>query len=184
MKHFILFTGHMIDAPGRKEPRFPASKEEAVKDEIYKLLVAQQEKATLPLNGIASGACGSDILFHELCASLNIPSEVYLAAPVEEFKNKSVSFAGESWEKRYDALIEKLPAYELPDSKGDADNMNIYERTNEWMLETALSEGGQNMTLMAVWNGSGGDGKGGTEHMVKMAREQGAEVDIIDITKL
>lgn len=184
MKHCILFTGHMIDAPDRKEPRFPDSKEQAVKEEIYKLLVAQKEKAGLPLNGIASGACGSDILFHELCASLNIPSEVYLAAPVETFKQKSVSFAGESWEARYDQLLASVPVHILPDDKGDAGNMNIYERTNEWMLETALANGGPNMTLIAVWNGSGGDGKGGTEHMVKMAKEKGAEAKIIEITKL
>src|SRR6478735_2619852 len=120
MKHFILFTGHMIDAADRKEPRFPASKEQAVKEDIYKMLVLQKEKANLPLNGIASGACGSDILFHELCVVLNIPSQIYLAAPVEEFKKGSVSFAGENWDKRYDELIEKLPVYILPADKGNA----------------------------------------------------------------
>jgi len=184
MKHFLLFTGHMIDAADRKEPRFPASKEEAVKEAVYKMLVLQKEKVKLPLNGIASGACGSDILFHELCLSLNIPSQIYLAAPVEEFKKGSVSFAGEHWDKRYDELIKKLPVYVLPAGKEEAVNMNIYERTNEWMLEIALSDGGRHMTLIAVWNGGGGDGKGGTEHMVKMAKVQGAEVEIIDITKL
>ena len=184
MKHFILFTGHMIDGEDRKEPRFPASKEQAVKEAVYKMLVLQKAKANLPLNGIASGACGSDILFHELCLALNIPSQIYLAAPVEEFKKGSVSFAGKNWQKRYDELIEKLPVYVLPAGNSDAANMNIYERTNEWMLDTALSYGGGNMTLIAVWNGGGGDGKGGTEHMVKMAKEQGAEVEIIDIKKL
>jgi hypothetical protein len=112
-----------------------------------------------------------------------IPSEIYLAAPAEEFKKRSVSFAGENWSERFENLIKKLPVHRLPVDKGNAD-MNIYERTNEWMLETALSSGGKNMTLIALWNGGGGDGKGGTEHMVKMARHQHAEVEIIDIKKL
>ena len=48
-------------------------------------------------------------------------------------------------------------------------------------MQTALSSGGKNMTLIALWNGDIGDGKGGTGHMVNIAKEQGAEVDIIDI---
>lgn len=183
MKHFILFTGHMIDAPGRPVPRFPAGKEDKVRQEIKLRLLHQQLVATTPLQGIASGACGGDMLFHELCIESGIPSEIYLASPAEEFKKGSVSFAGKNWEDRFDALLEKLPYYELPPAaKGTT--MNKYERTNEWMLEKALSEGGSNLTLIALWDGSGGDGKGGTKDMINMAKEKGAQVEIIDIKQL
>ena len=37
------------------------------------------------------------------------------------------------------------------------------------------------MTLIAVWDGKGGDGPGGTEHMIHTAREKGADVVIIKI---
>ena len=40
------------------------------------------------------------------------------------------------------------------------------------------------MTLIALWDGKGGDGDGGTEHMVKVAKEKGAKVKIIDTNKL
>jgi len=30
----LLFSGHMIDAPGRKQPRFPADKESIARDAI------------------------------------------------------------------------------------------------------------------------------------------------------
>ncbi len=184
MKHYILFTGHMIDAPGREVPRFPPNKEEKVRKEIKLQLLHQKLIATLPLQGIASGACGGDTLFHELCIELDIPSAIYLAAPAEEFKKGSVSFAGEKWSERFDHLLQQLPVHELPADKGDISNMNIYERTNEWMLEKVFSEGGKNMALLALWDGGGGDGKGGTAHMVNMAKEQGAEVEVIDIKKL
>ena len=52
------------------------------------------------------------------------------------------------------------------------------------MLNKALENGGAHMTLIALWNGEGGDGKGGTEHMVNVAKEQGSKTRIIDITKL
>ena len=41
--------------------------------------------------------------------------------------------------------------------------------------------GGSNMSLIALWDGKGSDGSGGTEHMVQIAKEQGAIIHIIDI---
>jgi hypothetical protein len=181
MQHCILFTGHMIDAKDREQPRFPAYKEEAVRKEIVNLLQQQKEKSQ-SLKGIASGACGSDILFHEACMQLNIPSEIYLAYSEEEFKKKSVSFAGDKWNERFDKLVSTLPVHVLVENRNT--DMNVYEQTNEWMLHDALKHAGDNMTLIAVWDGGGGDGKGGTEHMVKIAREKKGEVKIIDVKKL
>jgi hypothetical protein len=174
----------MIDAEDRQQPRFPAGKEDLVKQNIYQHLLQQKEIKKERLQGIASGACGGDILFHEVCEDLNIPTEIYLALPVEEFKKHSVSFAGKTWDERFDKLIQKKPVYALGGEKKDKAGINVYELANEWMLDTALSSGGMHMTLIALWDRSGGDGKGGTEHMVKMAKKQGAEVDIIDITKI
>lgn len=62
--------------------------------------------------------------------------------------------------------------------------MNMYERTNEWMLEKALANGGKNLSLIALWDGGGGDGKGGTKGMIRMVQQKGAAVGIIDIKKI
>lgn len=183
MKHYILFTGHMIDAPDRATPRFPAHKEASAQKEIKLRLLHQQLITSLPLQGIASGACGGDMLFHETCLGLNIPSAIYLASSPEEFKKGSVSFAGKEWQERFDALLKQLPYHVLPEATEET-TMNVYERTNEWMLKQALSDGGKNMTLIALWDGGGGGGKGGTEDMINMAKEKGADVEVIDIKKL
>ena len=183
MIHSLLFTGHMIDAPGRKNPRFPPFKEVAVKEQIRKYLKNEKELSKGDLQGIASGACGGDILFHELCAELGIPTQMYLALEMEAFKNKSVSFAGNDWEMRYDQLNSVLPVHILPNAKENQNSQNVWERTNLWMLDIALSNGGENMSLIALWDGKGGDGNGGTEHMVNIAKERGARVSIIDINK-
>lgn len=183
MGHWILFTGHMVDSEGRKEPRFPAEKEESVKQELKNMLDHIIKEGIVGLKGIAGGASGGDILFHELCLESGIPTEMYLALPVEEFKKASVSFAGEDWDNRFDLLRERLPIHFLPEEKKNI-NQNVWEATNLWMLNKALSDGGNNMTLLALWDGKGGDGNGGTEHMVQIAKEKGARIVIIDINKL
>lgn len=184
MKHSILFSGHMIDAKDRTEPRFPAGKENAAILEMRKTLLKEKEIAKDKLFGIAGGACGGDIIFHELCIETGIPTEIYLALPVNKFKEKSVSFAGEDWERRFDELITKLPFHILPGTANNDEDKNVWERANLWMLDLALKYGGKNMTLIALWNGEAGDGEGGTKHMVKVAKEQGARVEIIDTNKL
>jgi hypothetical protein len=182
VRHSVLFTGHMIDKQDRKDPRFPPYKEQAVKKEIEKFLLKEKEIIN-ELKGIAGGACGGDIIFHEVCQGINIPSEVYLAEPVEDFKKNSVSFAGKDWEKRFHRLIITLPVYVFSKAN-ENDKDNVWVRANIWMLDTALKNGGKNMTLMALWDGKAGDGPGGAEHMIKVAREKGSEIKIIDINKL
>lgn len=181
--HSILFTGHMIDSPDREVARFPAQKEEAVKNELQNILTREKDNSKYPLRGIAGGACGGDILFHEACEELAINTEIFLASPVNEFKKSSVSFAGKAWTNRFDKLISKLPVQILEDIDTNKDK-NIYELTNLWMLQIALENGGKNMTLVALWDKKAGDGSGGTEHMIKIAKEAAAEICIIDITTL
>ena|SRR5687767_10471893 len=173
----------MIDAEQRKEPRFPGYKESSVREEIKKQL-RQEKTAEDKLTGIAGGACGGDILFHELCIELEIPSEIFLALPIDEFRKASVSFAGIEWEQRFETLIKNLPVHILADKKDNSKTGNIWEEANLWMLNTALANGGKNMSLLALWDGKGGDGSGGTEHMIKVAKEQGAKTKIIDINQL
>lgn len=169
----------MIDADNRRAPRFSAGKENIVREEIRKHL-----KKEVPghLKGIAGAACGGDILFHELCGELGIPTTIYLALTVEAFKKTSVSFAGKSWEDRYDRLLQKLPSLVLPEKHSY--NGNTWEQANLWMLNTALKNGAENMSLLALWDGKAGDGDGGTEHMIRVCRSQGATVEVIDITRL
>ena len=71
----------------------------------------------------------------------------------------------------------------MPGASAD-EKSNVWERANIWMLNSALKNGGENMSLIALWDGKAGDGPGGAEHMIKVAKEQNAEIIIIDINKL
>lgn len=193
--HYLLFTGHMIDKPNRPSPRFPPAKEAAVRKRIKEVLTEEKEKtiARTPgiIKGVSGGACGGDIMFHEVCEELGIQTELYLALPRDQFIVESVEFAGQSWIERFDQLYNRLTRHILATTKElpvwlrkKEDEYSIWERNNLWELNSALVNGGINMTLIALWDGKGGDGPGGTAHMVQEAKKRGAKVVIIDINTL
>ena len=183
---YILFTGHMIDKSDRKHPRFPAAKESAAKEHIRKAVLQIKDKSSGPLLGIAGGACGGDILFHEVCDELGIETEFLLALPPEEFINHSVSFAGHKWVDRFWNIYNREKHLLLPHGKEllEKKDGSLWQENNHWILDSALKNGGENMTLIALWDGKGGDGTGGTDHMVNTAKDKGAAIVIISVHDL
>ena len=106
----ILFTGHRIDAPDRKSPRFPAAKEEQARAMIVEAVTNIKAKNEGKLLGISGGASGGDILFHEVCEELNIPSQMYLVLPRNDYIKASVADSGPDWVERFNRLYDKLKA--------------------------------------------------------------------------
>lgn len=97
------FTGHMLDAPGRSPPRFPARLEDAV----ARALAARIEASNIGF-AYCSAACGGDLLFIE--ALLARGAEVHVVLPFErdDFVATSVAFAGESWTARFDRALARV----------------------------------------------------------------------------
>jgi len=182
--HAVIFTGHMIDAPGRTAARFPAPAEAAARDAMRKALTLILEAGAGTAVGIAGGASGGDILFHELCLEHGIPTLLRLALPVEEYIEASVTPAGGDWVRRFHALIDRLgpdavrvldDSVVLPEALTGGAELNIWQRTNLWMVQEAIALAPQR-TLLALWDGAAGDGPGGTEHLVKAAPGFGIDV--------
>ncbi|WP_263373024.1 hypothetical protein [Granulicella aggregans] len=182
-EHAVLFTGHMIDAPVRETERFPARAEAAARaalEESVAALLTRQEKVV----GIAGGASGGDILFHEVCGAFGFPTLLRLALPVEEYIAASVAPAGNEWVRRFRALLTRLEpgaiavlddSVKLPESLTGGAKLNIWQRTNLWMVDETLRLAPRR-TLLALWDGKVGDGPGGTEHLVELAPGFGIEV--------
>ena len=124
--------------------------EQALRDEM-----AAPEGVSL---GIAGGACGSDILFHEVCASLGIPTRLHLALPRDRFQVESVQRGGPAWVERYRALCERVPSRVLQDDKAlprwlvDKPDYDIWQRNNLWMMFNALAIYPKHLTLIALYN--------------------------------
>ena len=115
----VAFAGHMIDAPGRTTPRFPIVIEQKVKDAIKGAIRTLHASI-----GYCSLACGADILFAEAMAEEGC--EVVLLIPFDktDFINTSIKFAGETWIKRYEELVNKFPVTLVAkDSYGGNDDL-------------------------------------------------------------
>ncbi len=180
--HSIVFTGHMLDAEDRETPRFPKENEQQAKENISKALQTIRAQHQSRIKGIAGAACGGDIIFHECCITLNIPSEIYLGLHEKEFIKSSVGFAGQDWIDRFKKLYHLLPVHQLKTAHASQKdkNFSVWEETNNRMLKDAFANGGLNMTLLALWNGESSDGPGGTKHMVMQAQKKHGNVIIID----
>ena len=186
----LLFTGHRIDVDGRLAPRFPSNKEKWARKMIYEAVLKEKEGEKGDVLGISGAANGGDILFHEVCAELEIPSRIYLALPKSEYVQASVAAGGPSWVDRFQALTNAndpeilSETAELPLWLRAKPHYGIWQRSNLWMLHNALAISNENLSLIALWNGEVGDGPGGTDDMVKRAKDRGAKFIHLDAHKL
>jgi hypothetical protein len=73
-----------------------------------------------------------------------------------------------------------VAAYAGPVRKGE----DAYERNNRWMLDSALRFGADRIDFVCLWNGEGGDGRGGTRHMMDVLRNRGGRTRWLDTTEL
>ncbi len=180
-RQVFLFSGHMIDAPGRASPRFPPENESIAAEKIADAL--DQLGAGADDLALTQGACGGDLLFTEACQQRGV--KVHWLQPFREsgFIEKSVAPGGESWRKRYLDARTRLsaPVRSAPDALGEppvhAGHGYPYERCNLWLLYTALACGLDKVRFICLWNGGGGDGPGGTAHLYnEVKRRTGSAV--------
>lgn len=166
----VVFSGHMIDAPGRASARFPESREPEIREEMRRLL--QQLR---PANGYSSAACGGDIIFCECLLELGAKVNLVLPCPVDAFKRQSVKFAGAEWEKRFHhvlanattCLIANASEYATSDADPASSMALVY--TNRIVTGLAVLQAQAldvDLHAIALWDGKPGDGSGGTSSVV------------------
>ncbi|MBU8922960.1 MAG: hypothetical protein KOO63_14175 [Bacteroidales bacterium] len=186
----IVFTGHMIDRPDRTISRFPPERESAAREAIRKTVAGIRDESEGELVGYAGGACGGDILFHEVCKELGISTRLFLTLPPDKYNEASVQHAGTDWSRRFRKLCDEHATKgdmvimsqekELPGRLMEKKDYSIWERSNLWLLLNGLDDAAGDVTFLALWDGEEeGDGPGGTSHMVKIAEERGARSVVI-----
>jgi len=187
----LLFTGHRIDSPDRASPRFPANREDTARDAIRKTVREEMGDNPDAVIAIAGAASGGDLLFLLTCEDLGIKSRrLYLVIPRDEYVKASVAPAGTKWVDRFSHQLETAAcrvyqqSESLPIWLQNKKDYGVWQRSNGWILHNALALGGTNTTLIALWDGKGGDGPGGTQHMVESARERGARTIVLDTNEL
>jgi hypothetical protein len=188
-RRVFLFSGHMIDAKNRKAPRFPPDKEPIAARAIVAVL--DELAASRGDLGITEGACGGDLLFAEALLERGAAIELRLPFNEPTFLRESVDFEKapstipDRWHERFMQVKARAKVLVMPDILGPTpDDESPYERCNLWMLEDALRMGPEKLCFMCLWDGGGGDGPGGTRHMVEAVCARGGEVRWLDVTKL
>src|SRR5947208_15121180 len=145
----LLFSGHMIDAPDRKQPRFPADKEPlaaaAIAGALDRLGAGAEDLA------ICSGACGGDTLFAEAALERRTRLELYIPFDEPKFLAKSVDFADRDWRARYLAVRSRAALHVMPAERGPTpEGEGPYERNNLWMLEAAMRFGAGKVDFLCL----------------------------------
>jgi tetratricopeptide (TPR) repeat protein len=180
-RQVFLFSGHMIDAPGRQPPRFPAEKEsiaaQKIAEALDKLGAGPEDLA------LTQGACGGDLLFTEACQRRGLTIEWLQPFDEPEFIQRSVVCSSEAWRDRYLAAKDTLTTEirSAPEQLGTLPKgVDPFERCNLWLLYTALAYGIDKVWFICVWNGGGGDGPGGTAHMYQEVKRRTGQVTWLD----
>jgi hypothetical protein len=177
----LIFTGHMVDAPDRESPRFPPALEPSVTAAIREAVAAALGDAAGPVLAIASGARGGDILFLEACQAAGLASVVVLPSRPEVFVEKSVRGAASGdWEHRFGQVWAGAAERRVVPVPADA---NPYDVCNREMRQLARARA-RRQRLLALWDGGGGDGPGGTADFVRLVEEAGGEWRHLDTRPL
>jgi len=181
----FLFSGHMIDAPDRPEPRFPAKMEkiaaEAIAQKLDELGAGKEDLA------LCGGACGGDLLFAEACLQRGLSLELRIPFNEPTFLSKSVTFAGDVWRNRFYNVKKNSNTHLhiMPDELGVLPpKVNPYSRNNLWQLYTSLAYGPEKVHFICLWDRKEGDGPGGTKHMYDEVSTRTGQVYVLDTNEL
>ncbi|MEX3846240.1 TIR domain-containing protein [Paraburkholderia sp. BR10879] len=179
----LVYFGHMVDAPGRPIPRFPASKVGALVNAVRSKIQSYGL-----LCGYGQAARGTDLIVLQVLLDRGSPAEVVLPMPMEDFFALSV---GEKWKDRFEVVRRSACVH-------FAEPVRKRRPTNE-ELEQAFAEANREVMrratefarrldstpiVLAVWDGREGDGPGGTADAVELWQQAGYDVDLIDIDKV
>lgn len=174
----LLFAGH--------QPSFPAEREAAAGEAIRQAILADRQEFGPAKLGIAGAAAGGDILFHEICAELGVPTQIYLPFARHAYLDAAVRPAGGGWEPRFASLVQRGPLFQLGESPAPPswlegkEGYDIWTRNNRWLLHNAFAEGHEEVAAIAFWSAEDGDAHGSSGDLIKEALERGATPRLLE----
>jgi class 3 adenylate cyclase/tetratricopeptide (TPR) repeat protein len=178
-----VFTGHMIDAPNRTNPRFPSRLQDEVKQQL------RHRIQTLDIGfGYASAACGSDILFLEALQELGREAAIVLPYKAEQFRWDSVDILQtEAWGERFERSLAAASSVTVASSLRLADGAASFEYGNRYLEGLAGLRARRLDTEMigiAVWDGEETGALGGTSETIAQWQRSGLTAEIVDLAEL
>ncbi len=185
----FLFTGYMIDYPGKEKKTFPADKENEIRKEILDK-VESFKPGPDDRAFVAGLSAGSEILFAEICAEKGIKVKAYLPLPEAAYIREFVSPGGDAWVERFynirnHPLVDEF--YQIENVGQPKAGDDPYERNNRWALYSSLRYGIDKVHLIALWNAHGDKPKDRdarlVHHMIGLMRDTGGSIEQINPSK-
>jgi class 3 adenylate cyclase/tetratricopeptide (TPR) repeat protein len=172
----LVYTGHMIDAPGRAQPRFEAQMEDRVRADIRARL-----ESLGPVASYGSAACGADILCLECMRDLGGEIHIVLPFPVEEFRQTSVDLRDDGdWGRRFERLLDDASEVLVVSQKPPAGTTSTYEYANLIMTGLARLRAQMldtHLQGLAIWDGEAPGEAGGSASVVAMWQASGMPLE-------
>ena len=169
------YSGHMIDAPDRASPRFPASAEPAVRDAVRARMAA-----LAPVACYGSAACGADILCLEAAREIGAETHIVLPFPPADYRRASVDAAGADWGARFERALAAADTVTIASDHRASGSAATFEYSNliltgmarlrAQVLDTALA-------CVAVWDRQSPRASGGTASLVELWNASGLAVE-------
>jgi len=171
----VLFSGHMVDAPDRPSPRFPPERVPVVRQAIAEAVWLFDDADA---EGISGLACGGDLLFAEEWIKTGRPLHAYLPRAEADFLDESVRFAGQEWVGSFRQVTADPNLVLIGPDEEMLRMEDPHTANNLRMLDAAVLRAGTLHGLF-LWDGKGGDGPGGTEHLASAVVEEGGSVNVL-----
>ncbi|WP_138760703.1 hypothetical protein [Modestobacter altitudinis] len=123
----------------------------------------------MELVGIAGASDGGDLLFHEACHDLGVRMHVLLPVPELVYRATALSRQASRWAERYHTALRRAAevrtlarSHRMPGWLATRPDYDTWQRSNRRILHYAWAATTTGrVTVLALWNGQMGDGKGG-----------------------
>ena len=178
----VAFTGHMVDAPDRATPRFPAALAPAVETAVRRWIADLNQPVFY-----GSAACGADLIVIESALASGAEVNIVLPFDRDDFVRTSVAVGGGDWLARFEAALARatriIPATEERHLGDDV----LFEHAARLVDGLAVLRASQLQTtprLLCVIDAAAGGRVGGTlSAFERWTRSIGAP-EVIDLAAL
>ncbi|MFM8394770.1 MAG: hypothetical protein ACKOB4_12690 [Acidobacteriota bacterium] len=172
----IVLAGRRIDPTDNDHPRFPLSRVGPVRDEIRRVLAAEQVALL-----VTAAACGADLLALHVAGELGARRRVVLPAHPARFRINSVIDRPGDWEAIYDRAIADvaqngdLVIVDHGRTSADDDylqtNLDLLDEANRLAVGLELP-----LRAVVVWDGRSRGPDDVTAHFLAEARKRAIPV--------
>jgi class 3 adenylate cyclase/tetratricopeptide (TPR) repeat protein len=177
----VMYTGHMIDQPGRTPPRFPIELEATVAAAIR-----QRLETLRPMAAYGSAACGTDILCLEAMHDLGGETHIVLPFPRAEFQQVSVDFAAGRWGERFERVLAAANSVTITSDHRARGSQATFEYANFILTGMARLRAQALQTELrgvAIWDEQPA-GDGGAASLLELWQSQHVAVEHMPLSQL